>query len=523
MKKLFLIFAFVCSLQAQAQNIRKGVQLASEPGTAGFNITTGTNNLMIGHNSGYDVTSGIDNVLMGNYSGYNLTTGSENLILGRYSGYSVTTGNANSFLGVNCGGAFYSNSTGNTCVGHYSGFTSTSAVGNQNTFIGNESGYFPPSAGTFQHNTFVGAKSGYMFNGNENTVLGSNTGVPLTGYYGNEMTLIGAGAHNGSSSTLSNATALGANAVVSSSNALVLGNNAMVGIGTSTPNHTLHLKKLPVWSGYTLFSDSRTRPAPNLTCNWDNAAFIVNGDFTKAIIVGKGNTECQDNGPWTETFLVYGNGDGYARGSYIWSDKRFKKDIQSIKSPVEIIKKLQGVSYKISTNLPNDPNAVGTPSYGFIAQEVKKIIPEIVSETKNGFYAVNYDAIIPFLTEAIKEQQKRIEQLEAQIQANKSASPTGFADTKATTFEGGFLAQNVPNPFSAATEIKYQLPKGAQKASIGIYDMNGKEIRLIALSSETSSGAVTIQGGDLQPGMYMYSLLINGQYFDSKKMVLTSQ
>ena len=86
----------------------------------------------------------------------------------------------------------------------------------------------------------------------------------------------------------------------------------------------------------------------------------------------------------------------------------------------------------------------------------------------------------------------------------------------------GHLDQNAPNPFSVSTIIGYELPKGTQKAAIGIYDMNGKEVKLVQLSSD-KKGSISIQGGDLLSGMYIYTLIVDGKYFDSKKMILTSQ
>jgi len=52
---------------------------------------------------------------------------------------------------------------------------------------------------------------------------------------------------------------------------------------------------------------------------------------------------------------------------------------------------------------------------GFIAQEVEKVIPEAVGKDEEGIYSVEYDAILPLLVEALKEQQKIIEKLEERI------------------------------------------------------------------------------------------------------------
>ena len=54
-------------------------------------------------------------------------------------------------------------------------------------------------------------------------------------------------------------------------------------------------------------------------------------------------------------------------------------------------------------------------NYGLIAQEVKKIVPELVSESKNGMLSVRYTNAVGLLVEAIKEQQTHISALEKRI------------------------------------------------------------------------------------------------------------
>jgi hypothetical protein len=58
----------------------------------------------------------------------------------------------------------------------------------------------------------------------------------------------------------------------------------------------------------------------------------------------------------------------------------------------------------------------GTNQFGFMAQELKEVVPEAVKLDENtGTYSVNYIMLIPILVEALKEQQLKIEQLDAKI------------------------------------------------------------------------------------------------------------
>ena len=86
------------------------------------------------------------------------------------------------------------------------------------------------------------------------------------------------------------------------------------------------------------------------------------------------------------------------------SDISKKINIQEIKDPIGITQQLVGVRFDwIDTN---------KPSIGLIAQEVEKIIPEVIETDVNGYKTVNYDALIPILIESIKDHEKRIKVLE---------------------------------------------------------------------------------------------------------------
>jgi hypothetical protein len=98
-------------------------------------------------------------------------------------------------------------------------------------------------------------------------------------------------------------------------------------------------------------------------------------------------------------------GDVIAYGSP--SDKRLKENIKPIKSALDKVSKLQGVTFdwkeKGITNLKED--------IGFIAQDVQKVIPELVRENEDGMLSMRHQGIAPILLEAIKELKAEIEEL----------------------------------------------------------------------------------------------------------------
>ena len=99
------------------------------------------------------------------------------------------------------------------------------------------------------------------------------------------------------------------------------------------------------------------------------------------------------------------------------SDSRFKTNILPIENPLQKVLKLRGVTFDWKTK--EFPNRMFSENraLGFIAQEVEQVIPEVV-QTENsteGFKSVQYDKVVALLVEAIKEQQKQIEQLQQKV------------------------------------------------------------------------------------------------------------
>lgn len=268
---------------------------------------------------------------------------------------------------------------------------------------------------------------------------------------------------------------------------------------------------------------TKSDAAGNLNCSQiydDGTSVGINTTGGFSYIGGSGVFTA--GAPGTQTVRLDVNGLTRSISFAATSDKKFKTNITTLEKSLDKVMKLNGVEYNWKVAQYPNKQFDELKHSGFIAQELLEILPNAVIKDQNGDYAVDYNSIIPVLSEAIKEQQKQIEELKKLIQEKSSSSTGIFDDNTSGDANNAFLAQNVPNPFSVATEIKYQLPKGTQKATIGIHDMNGKELKLIQLSNAVN-GSITIQGGDLQPGMYWYTLVVDGKYFDGKKMVLTSQ
>ena len=96
------------------------------------------------------------------------------------------------------------------------------------------------------------------------------------------------------------------------------------------------------------------------------------------------------------------------------SDIRLKENIQPIQNALEKVESISGNTYDWKAGYDEIHSHKGH-DVGVIAQEVEAVLPEVVVTRDNGYKAVNYEKIIPLLIEAIKDQQKQIDELKRKI------------------------------------------------------------------------------------------------------------
>ena len=149
----------------------------------------------------------------------------------------------------------------------------------------------------------------------------------------------------------------------------------------------------------------------------------------------------------TDKPLIYGNflsnilkvnGKMYATKFITSSDERLKESIQPLSGALSTVLQLQGKSYR----LLDQPS--GTNDIGLIAQDVEKVLPEIVSETEDGYKAIAYQSLTAVLIEAMKEQQQQITALQIENQQLKSvtAEQMDALLARVTMLEGIQVAAN---------------------------------------------------------------------------------
>lgn len=147
-----------------------------------------------------------------------------------------------------------------------------------------------------------------------------------------------------------------------------------------------------------------------------NALQLGSQGVTSVYVMGSGNVGIGTNAP-TQKLHVIGN--ILASGTITPSDIRYKKNITLISSPLQKLQHIRGVNYQYKPGEFPGMGFTDATQIGFIAQEVEKVMPELVTTDDKGYKYVDYPKIAPVLVEAIKEQQKEIDELKKEIQEMK--------------------------------------------------------------------------------------------------------
>lgn len=189
----------------------------------------------------------------------------------------------------------------------------------------------------------------------------------------------------------------------------------------------------------------------------------------------------------------------------------YKKENPSINLPDTVSAEKAAKSAKITLNKKH---------IGLIAQELQKQFPELVDEGQDGYLGINYIELVPVLIRSIQELNEKVEQLEEKnLSYARTRSSAGNETNTSIKDARNILYQNNPNPFKAQTTIRFSLADNVQDASICIFDLSGKMLKKYPVSSGMESVSVT--GYELGEGMFLYSLIVNGQEIDTKKMIIS--
>merc|ERR1712166_247331 len=119
--------------------------------------------------------------------------------------------------------------------------------------------------------------------------------------------------------------------------------------------------------------------------------------------------------------------------SSLYSDERLKNNVQEISKALDKLKQIRGVTFNYIEK-PNDfegdmPNS-GVKNVGVIAQEIDKVLPELISEDDKGYKSVQYGNLAGFLVQVNKEQQVQSDAQEAKIEKLQNEIKNILRDNK---------------------------------------------------------------------------------------------
>jgi len=239
-------------------------------------------------------------------------------------------------------------------------------TGSANTFIGRAAGYY----NTGYYNTFLGDSAGY-FNttGNFNTFLGDSAGYSnTTGHYNT-----------------------------------FLGDYA--GVSNTTGNYNTFLGDYAGYSNTTGYRNVFLGYQAGYNETGSDRLYIHNSDSTSPLIYGDFNGR-----------TIQINGSLNIADASAASDISFKRDIKPLEGSLEKVTSLKGVSFAWRTDQYPEKGFRDGRQIGLIAQDVEKVLPELVKTDKDGKKSLSYDKLTAVLVEAVKAQQKEIAAQEARLE-----------------------------------------------------------------------------------------------------------
>jgi hypothetical protein len=84
------------------------------------------------------------------------------------------------------------------------------------------------------------------------------------------------------------------------------------------------------------------------------------------------------------------------------------------------------------------------------------------------------------------------------------------------------MDQNKPNPFNGSTVIALNVPETVKQANIFIYDLSGKQIQSLPVT-ERGETDITVYASGLSAGMYVYTLVVDGQVKVTRRMIVSEK
>lgn len=204
-----------------------------------------------------------------------------------------------------------------------------------------------------------------------------------------------------------------------------------IGIGTGSPtaalevygsSYEIEISNTSETDAGIIFNDAQATGSQyaeiTYNCGSGNDLSFRNGSATPRMVI-ESNGEV-GIGTANPTYRLHVSGRLKTTGINETSDVRLKKDVGPIENALEDILQMKGVTYNWKKNEYPDMGLEGGLQHGLIAQDLEKIIPELVLTDNDGWKSIEYSHLVPVLIEALKEQNQIIEGQASDISDLKS-------------------------------------------------------------------------------------------------------
>ena len=153
---------------------------------------------------------------------------------------------------------------------------------------------------------------------------------------------------------------------------------------------------------------------------------------------------------------------------------------------------------------------------GFMAQDIQKVLPELVQTDEKGVMSIDYIGFIPLIVESLKQMQQTIQDQQKEIETLQSFLP---AETKSmfrsTSNEEVSVVEGAKLYNRAGASVSYTLPATYNTADLKVFDISGKLLKKIVLTGNNS--IVDLNSSEIGYGTFVYTLFVDGKKADTLK------
>lgn len=251
-------------------------------------------------------------------------------------------------------------------------------------------------------------------------------------------------------------------------------------------------------------------------------------------------------------------------GVDITSDARLKENVQSLQNPLDLLSHVSGVTYNyklseinkyrepdkskfteeqsIQENASDMQTSMDAASIekanrdkqlqnvidrkeaeeasrkriGFLAQDVEKVLPELVKTDEDGVKSIDYIGFIPLLVESINEMRLTIQEQQNEIEMLQSLLSVETKSTLRSTSTGNpDMVEGAKLYNRAGASVSYTLPSTFSNAYLQVFDISGRVVKKITLT--IANDIVDINPSEIGYETFVYALYVDGQKADTLK------